>query len=259
MHKSNYTKLIADAAHRVDLIITGMSDLINASLHHFNPDVVEAGRILRNRFDAFGRIVRKSYEEETVVVNLLIADLMSNEYAPAVAATGLNAWLTELQAAEGDFEKLFEMRSVETTGKPQGNLKEIRSEIDILYHRMTDLVSAAATLDAAGVYEAFIARLNTEITYFNDHYHHAARNLGAGDACVIEPVGTQPYTGKAVTPIPVAYYREEGQPTVELVFARDFTLTYKNNIEPGMAELVIHGKGAYRGSRTTTFHIKRSV
>ncbi|MDR3236031.1 MAG: hypothetical protein LBT48_04805 [Prevotellaceae bacterium] len=54
-----------------------------------------------------------------------------------------------------------------------------------------------------------------------------------------------------------AHYREEGKPTVELVFAKDFDVTYKNNTDVGTADLTIHGKGAYKGQKLTTFNIAR--
>jgi hypothetical protein len=76
------------------------------------------------------------------------------------------------------------------------------------------------------------------------------------DYCVVEPIDTQKYTEKAVVPIPKAYWRgNEKHATVELVFAKDFSLTYKNNIKIGTAEVTLHGKGAYKGQKTATFNI----
>jgi hypothetical protein len=123
---------------------------------------------------------------------------------------------------------------------------------------MTDRINAANTMDGGSTYTDFIAQLNAEITYFNEHsHHHARKDIGAGDHCVVETIDTQKYTEKAVTPIPKGYYREEGKPTVELVFAKDFSVTYKNNKEVGTAELTLHGKGAYKGQKTVTFNIAR--
>ncbi len=36
----------------------------------------------------------------------------------------------------------------------------------------------------------------------------------------------------------------------------DYTLTYRSNVKPGTAQVVITGKGNYRGSITRTFVIK---
>jgi hypothetical protein len=258
MHKSDYTKQIAEADQRVDRTLIGMRGVITAALHHFDPATVEAAQSLYNRFDAFGRIAKKSYEEETLDVNLLIGDLNSIEYAAKVTLLGLQTWLAELQTAETAFEQLLELRNVEYSQKPQDRLKDLRHEIDGDYHGMIDRIAAASTLDSTGIYDEFIAQLNAEITYFNNLAHtHARKDIGAGDACVVEPVAQQAYTGKAVTPVPVAYYRKEGKPTEELVFARDFSVTYKNNVNVGTADLILHGKGKYKGQKKVTFAIAR--
>jgi hypothetical protein len=257
MHRSDYTKRIVEAAHHVDRTLVGMRGMIVATLHHFSPVAVEAAQSLYNRFASFGNIVRKSYEEEVLDVDLLIADLQSDEYAEKVSAAGLSPWLSELRNAEAAFKQLLELRSVESSRKPQERLKDIRRDANAVYHRMTGRINAAAMLDdAAGTYDVFIAQLNAEITYFNNHTHHRARrNLGAGNACTVDPVAPQTYTGKAITPVPAAYYREADRPAVELVFAEDFSVTYKNNVNAGTADLILHGKGAYRGQKKITFAI----
>ena len=259
MHKSDYTKKIAEADHRVDNTVTGMRALIAAALHHFDPAWQEAAQSLKNRFDAFGDIAKKSYEEETADVNLLIGDLNSPAYAANVALIGMTPWVTELQYAINLFMDLMGQRNVETAGKPQGRLKDVRHEIDRVYHNMTDRIGAAAIMDDTDAYTQFINELNAEITYFNEHATHRAakKDLGAGDHCVIEPVATQQYTGKEVTPLSNAWYRRDGKETEKLYLGKDFSVTYKNNVNVGTAELTLHGKGAYRGQKTVTFNIAR--
>jgi hypothetical protein len=261
MKKSDYTKRIAEGDHHIDRTLIGMRGIIVAALHHFDPATVEAARSLLNRLEAFGSITRKAYEEETLDVNLLLGDLQSDEYAPKAAIVGLTPWIQELRTAETAFEQLLELRNTETARKPRGRIIDVRHEADAVYHRIADRIDAAATLaDGSTTYDEFIAELNARITYFNSHAHqHARRDISVGEACVIEPLAVQLYTGRAVTPLPRAYYREEGKPTVELVFANDFTVTYKNNVDVGTADLILHGKGAYKGQKKTTFNISRTV
>ena len=83
------------------------------------------------------------------------------------------------------------------------------------------------------------------------------KDLGAGDHTVIEPIDTQKYTERPITLVPEVHYREEGKETVRLYLGTDFSVTYKNNVNVGMAELTIHGKGKYRGAKTATFNIAR--
>jgi hypothetical protein len=258
MRKSDYTQKIAEADHRVDNVLIGIRAVVVAALHHVDPTWREAAQSLKNRLDAFGDIARKSYDAETAAVNILLRDLNSAEYVNKVALIGLAPWVAELQAAETLFEALLEERNVEAADKPQGNLKDVRRAIDVIYHRMIERIGAAATLDDTDLYTQFINELNAEIARFNEqHHHHARKDISVGEHTVVEPIATQQYTEKAVTPLPKAYYREEGKPTVELVFAKDFSLTYKNNVNVGTAEVTLHGKGAYKGQKTVTFNIAR--
>jgi hypothetical protein len=65
----------------------------------------------------------------------------------------------------------------------------------------------------------------------------------------------QPYTGRPVIVIPRVWYREADKPAVELIFAKDFLVSYKNNTSVGTADLILHGKGKYRGKKRLTFNI----
>jgi hypothetical protein len=256
MRKSDYTMRIAKANQRIDRALVGMRAMIIALLHHFDLDTANAAQSLLNRFDAFGYIIRKSYEEEIADVNILVEDLKSDEYAGKVSTVGLTQWVAELNAAVSDFEQLLTLRNTEYAQKPQGRLKNLRRETDVVYHRIVERISAAVIMENTPAYDNFIAEVNARITYFNRHSHyHARKDIGVAGRCIIESIATQPYTGKAVTPLPVVCYRTEGKPDTVLVFARDFTVTYRNNVHAGTAQLILHGKGAYRGSKMTTFNI----
>jgi hypothetical protein len=51
--------------------------------------------------------------------------------------------------------------------------------------------------------------------------------------------------------------REDGKETKNLSLGKDFDVSYKNNTNVGTAEVIIHGKGAYKGQFTVTFNIAR--
>jgi hypothetical protein len=258
MKKSDYTAQIADADHRVDRCLVGMNTAINAAMHHFDHEVVEAAQSLHNRFHAFGEIGTKSYEEEVAAVNLLLADLNA-DYAAKVTLVGLTPWVTELTAAEAAFELLLTERYKESSSKPQGRLTDARRAAETVYRSMIAVINAAMYMsDAPTDLSAFIKELNATIDYYNSHTHrHARKDLSVGDHTVVEPIDTQAYTERPITVIPKAYYREEGKETVQLSLGADFSVTYKNNVNVGTAELTLHGKGAYKGQFTVTFNIAR--
>ncbi|MDR3266059.1 MAG: hypothetical protein LBT24_00615, partial [Tannerella sp.] len=65
-----------------------------------------------------------------------------------------------------------------------------------------------------------------------------------------QPITTQTFTGKAITPIPEAIYENR-----ELTFAVDFNLTYRNNINVGEATVIMHGKGRFKGQHERKFNV----
>jgi hypothetical protein len=254
---SALTQQLADADNRMDRAIAGIKASIHAARYSPNAAIVEAARVLQIRLNEFGNIRGKAYEEEVAAVQILLEDLKTT-YAQQVSRVGLQTWVAELTAAEAAFTELYLQRGDETAARPQERMVDVRREIEQVYHSLVTVIEGASLTDTEGVYGSFIAKLNVQVDYFNDHnHHHARKDIGAGESCVVEPIATQPYTEKAVTPIPKAYYREEGKPTVELVFAKDFSVTYRNNIDVGTASLILHGKGVYRGQKTVTFNIAR--
>jgi hypothetical protein len=246
---SDYTQQIADADHRDDSLITGIRETVNAALHHFDPAIVAAAQSLWLRLKTFGDIQAKSYEEEAAAIDILIEDLQSAEYASKVGFLGLAPWVNELAEAVADFEELLHLRNIEQSAKPKQRLREIRTQIETVYRNMITHINSAATLDTTNTYTEFIDRLNTRIIYFNDHnHHHAPKSIKTAN---VDSVSVQQFTGKAITPIPVLHL--DG---VELFFAKDFNLIYKNNIQRGVAEMSIVGKGGYAGKKNVTFNIE---
>jgi hypothetical protein len=259
MKKSDLTDPLAEAARRVDRALIGMNTAVAAALHHPDHTVVVAAQSLHNRLKAFGNIARKNYEEESADVNMLLMELAGPEYAAKVTLVGLTTWVTELTAAEAAFEALYTQRRDEESQKPQETMLEARRDTDAAYRPIIEALNAHTVVDdvATEGLETLIEKLNTNIERYNNIYRPTKKDLSVSDHCVVVPIDTQTYTEKAVTPIPKVYYREEGKPTVELTFAKDFSVTYKNNVNVGMAECIIHGKGEYKGQVTVTFNIAR--
>jgi hypothetical protein len=105
------------------------------------------------------------------------------------------------------------------------NLEPVQQPVLDLFHKMDDLRKKYSVLSPSRI-----------------DIRHA----------VTEPIATQKHTGKAITPIPVAYY--EG---TELTFAKDFNVTYKHNVEVGEAMVILHGKGKFTGSHERRFNIEK--
>ena len=75
------------------------------------------------------------------------------------------------------------------------------------------------------------------------------KNINSTDVGLVT-IGNQRYTGKQVKPTVTLRYGTE-----TLVENKDFIVTYKDNIEPGTATVLITGIGNYTGERKTSFRI----
>jgi hypothetical protein len=167
----------------------------------------------------------------------------------------------DLHVACEEFRALLSQRSADELKKPEETFTVVRRGIEDVYHQIVTRVDAGAEMDASPDFAEFIDSLNGEIERLNHEFHRARKDLSVGEHCVIEPLDTQKHTGRPVTPVPEVHYRkdenENEKETVRLYLGKDFSVTYKNNVDVGQAELTIHGKGEYKGQKSLSFHIAR--
>jgi hypothetical protein len=247
---SEYTKQLEEIDRRLDRAITGLILAVETALHHPDPNIVKAAERIQLLLNVFrDRIEKKAYEEESGAVKILVADLQ-DAYAPQVSTLSLGVWVTEIAAAQTAFEQVFLLRSAEYVARPKENLKDIRRELEGIYRQVTERIDAYTVLNGTSVTGEFINKLNDEITYFNEHnrHHHVPKDISLATVATIPD---QLWEGRPVTPLPFVT-DENGR---ELVFARDYDLTYRHNDGPGNADLTLHGKSAWKGKKTVSFNI----
>jgi hypothetical protein len=246
--KSLLTERIKAEDNRIDRIVVSINAAITSALHHFNPEIVNAAKILRERMKNFGTIIAKAYEGESAIIQLLLRDLQGY-LAPQVNTVGITDRVAELADAEALFTQLFAERNAQIASRLQMTLKEIHTLIEPLYRNIIATINAYITINTDTVCVEFINELNEQIKYFIDHSKHPKARIDVKGA-IVNSIPDQVYTGKSITFIPVVEYED-----VALVFGNDFTVSFKNNINIGNATLIIHGIGKYKDIKTITFNI----
>ncbi|MDR1562205.1 MAG: hypothetical protein LBS54_03830, partial [Dysgonamonadaceae bacterium] len=127
-------------------------------------------------------------------------------------------------------------------------LSDVRKRVNIIYRNMIVLIDAYGALNGYDVTGEFVRRLNSEITYFNEHsHHHAKKDI---DKATVNDIPPQVYDDEPVVPMPEVFYDDK-----KLVFTRDYELSYHDNDGPGTALVTIHGKGLYKGRKQVSFNI----
>jgi hypothetical protein len=253
-HSSLLTEQLEETDQRIDRDLTGINAVIFSFLHHFDPVKVAAAKAIEKRLNDFGDIRSKPYSEESTAVQLLVQVLFV-EFKDEILLLGLSDWVVDLDAAEKIFTALFDQRNTELADRIKGDIPELRHMMEELYHKMNDRVMADVVTNGDAKCGEFIKQVNEQITHYNEQNSPSARKSIAH--VVVVPIPVQTYTQEPIIVIPEVHFVEEGKPTKKLVFSVDFTVTYRDNINVGTAELIIHGKGGYKGQKVVVFNIAR--
>jgi hypothetical protein len=212
-----------------------------------------AGAKLVEFLKTYWNIGQEPMMSQTVVIKLMIERYLADPALMSAATTvGLIPVFDALMMSNNHLSNLYDQRVDEIVAAEGPSATSVKSDLVISYEEFCDFVKMAlSTLPSPGLQTLFgdineirrkyVARLPKRL----DEKH-----------TVVEPIDMQVYTGKPVTPLPKVHYRADNE-TVELQFAQDFYVTYRQNIDVGEAKLSVHGKGKYAGRYETSFHIKR--
>jgi hypothetical protein len=253
-HGSLVTPQIQKADKALDKQLDLMFAAIDTARYSSNPAMVQAAEDLLFALKPYGHIQGKKYEAEMGAVKSLLETLRDN-YLTQSVTVGIAQWFDLLQEEAEIEESLFAQRNAENAQRAQQKkVKEIRKEIDDLYHRMVEGIEVAAATDTTGAYDTFIAELNEKIHYENEHHQPHKKDI---ENAIIDNVPDQQLdeTGYATPNCNVSIKDHATDNMLKLVFAKDYAITYKHNNKIGNAELIVHGKGGYRGQKLITFKI----
>ncbi|MDR2126678.1 MAG: DUF6261 family protein [Prevotellaceae bacterium] len=258
---SEFTAKKADADHARDSAFKSIVAKINIDMKHFNQSIRDNAMHIHNLLTAYGNVAKADYDAETANIDSLVARLMGSEYIAAVQNLNLVEWVNELHAQNELFKSYVYDAAQEKIEKPDMAPVAARRQTDSALKQITNRLTSLIILNGQTNYAGFIAEFNVLTDHFNNVLHeHYGRIHARVDitTAAIDVIPAQQYTGKPVFVIPALTLtvEKDGKKTVLYpVFSEDFTVNYKNNINPGTAILVIKGIGKYTGEITTTFNI----
>jgi hypothetical protein len=255
--KSEYTAKITAADTELDRVLVAINGLVHTGRHSTDVAVKDAAERVRTMLKHYGYVPRKAYAEKMGDVELILEDF-TGPYAADAAALGLTPWVPTLQDALDHLSDLIRRRDDERVKKPRYTAHAVRSSLDAIYRRMADIINASALTGASDEFAALIDRLNPLIDRLNEESSRPKTEIGRGGHTVAEPIAPLRATGAPLTPLPRVFQHHSDGSVAELVLGRDFFVTYRNNVRPGMARLTFHGRGAYKGRFTVTFTIVES-
>ena len=257
VRRSEYTEKKAEADHSRDSVYTGIVNIVRANLKHFDPSIRDNALHVYNLLENYGDLTHAGYDAETAGIDSVVTRLNSSAYSLAVQNLGLVSWVAELANRNTLFKGYVEDTAQEQIDKPDISPRTARRETDEALRKITTRVSALIDLNGPDAYAAFVEEFNVLVNHYNtlvrEHYGRLHAKTDIAPATVAS-IAVQPYTGRPVYVIPEVSLNKDGK-IVELAFSEDFSVAYKNNLEPGTATLVIKGTGKYTGEIVTTFNI----
>jgi hypothetical protein len=266
MRQKEYTqkKALTDSL-RDDTYIT-IKSIIRTNSRHFDLSIVEAANHIQRFLDNYGDVPHADYDAETTAIDSIITHLKSDNYIQDVNLLNLMPWVDRLNDFNTQFKQYVEGTSLEAIKKPKISTKESRKQTDEALQKIISRVEALATLNKPDQYMPFITEYNELAEHYNllvrEHYGLTHVKIDI-NSVYIEPIPLQTFTGKPIIVIPELKLNkktnEETEQVTELVFTEDFTVSFKNNINPGTAIIIIKGIGKYKGEIRTTFNIELKI
>ncbi len=165
IEKSATTEELENADHARDVTFRGFADTVKTALKHFNEDTRTAARRIEIVFHTYGNLARRIYDAETASIYKLLQELRNN-YMPEMELLGITPWADQLDAENQAFEQLMQNRYSEQNQKTDLRTKEVRLEIDRIYHSITERIDALGVINGTEAYEPFVHQLNVLIEHY---------------------------------------------------------------------------------------------
>lgn len=138
----------------------GIKLQLDSFAHHYNPDVVEAARVVSRQFKKYGNINRKSIIEKSSAISHLVAKITSPPYDALLETLNLTDWVKQLYADNQALKSIFDERANEVSARPSGNVQAARNKATPAYLALVNRINALAEVNGDEVYAPFIDTLN---------------------------------------------------------------------------------------------------
>jgi hypothetical protein len=257
VRKNVLTEQIEEADRRMDHALTAIRAQVRAQEFSLTATTAQIAHRVYIMLMSYGDVNSKPYREQSGDIRDILQQVTgTGKYAADASTLGLSPFINELQAAFTLFDQLITQRGDESLQKPDESFRDVRRGIEEVYHQIETIINANAVVYPSSVYTAFINKLNPEIDLLNAEFHRVRYDISESQP---EQIAPQTYTGKPLTPVPKVLYVTQHDGTVQLELGKDFDVSFDRNVDVGVADCHIHGKGAYRGSKSVTFVIVRAL
>ena len=259
---SEYTEKKRKTDQTRDRVLTDITIQIRAMERNLDPAVSESAKRVLRLINNYRNIEHVDYDAETAGIDSILEHLATPEYSGDVQRLNMQVSFDELDRLNTLFKTYAVDVELEQGKKPDISSKTARKETDEALKKLTSRLTAIITIDGPEDAQPLLVAYNVHANHYNtlwkEHYGRTHAKTDITDAVISGIDSEYSYTGDTINVIPavaVSKTRNGKTTLVKLVFSKDFTVSYRNNIEPGTATLFIDGIGKFTGRITTTFTI----
>ncbi len=162
--KTGITESLLEADSLRDNTFTGFNTVLKGMTYFPDDTISQSAIAITDVVEKYGKqIQRLPQREETAVLINLIEDLKSEQYTPKVIATGLTAWVEQLEQTNNEFENLYTQRTEKEAQFIVGLTKTERENMQKMFVKLCQTINAYAFLEGATNYQPLADKINTEI------------------------------------------------------------------------------------------------
>jgi hypothetical protein len=247
------TPVLQEMDERIGTLYASIKRIVKTYEKDVDQGRAAAAKVLYNVLKPYWEVTKKRMASQMAEMTELFARVNGNqELMGALDMLGIGGTWEELTIKAMEFHSLYEERMAEEAASAAPSPSSMKGVVVTDYENFCIVMEQMLAVEPAPQ----LALLFNEMNMLRRKYATGHGILLDPALTTVEPFPVEPFTGKPVTPLPRVFFKAAAS-TVELQFAKDYTVTYRNNINVGEATLIIHGKGAYTGQYITTFHIAR--
>ena len=209
-----------------------------------------AGKMLMEILHPFWNISAEPFASQTAQIDLFLSRNTSAEAIAAINTLNLASVFSTLGTTNNTLKNAYNERFDEMSALEGPSASDVSKEVVAAYDDFCTSVEITLSALPSDVLQLVFNDMNE----LRRKYISKVPTPLTGALTSVAPIPAQVYTGRHLTPLPRVFYKA-GAELRELVFAQDFTVSYRNNVEVGEAKLFVHGKGQYTGTYATTFHM----
>lgn len=194
LYKANQLTLVSDNLASLDdqrdRQFMSLRMMLEASLHHPQPELQQHARSVLDHLDTFGKdIIRKNYPTETAILNKILEDWRTQPaLSESLAALGLTVWQKRLEDLNQRFHDLYVSRAQGAGSGQVETMKQLRDATVDSYFGLRELINALYVVNKKA--EPF-AKLINEINGLIDKYNMVASRTQTKPETPVMPAPAQ--------------------------------------------------------------------